>query len=648
MPRPNLIVIILLLALAMGIVLPAYNICILQPALLDALTEDVEQSAVRAAGHIASVVFPRQRSPLKARLDPQQEALLNQLSEDFSLAKLKVFNPQGLIIYSTDSREYGTQNSMDYFRRNLLQGKTHTKLVKKGGATLEGQTATTDVVETYVPIRPEGVIIGVFELYYDITAGRTSLTGKIHQSALFLAAGSTIFIGLFLVLGLMAKRSAAQQRAAEQRIRKLAFYDNLTELPNATLFLDRLEQALRRCERDGLVAALLYLDLDHFKQINDTLGHPQGDVLLKKVGERLEKCLRKTDTLARLGGDEFAVLLATVAHETDAAVVAEEMLETMRPPFALAGHEAFISPSIGIALYPANGLDADSLRKHADIAMYAAKERGRATYSFFSDEMNARTVENHELEIGLRRALRQREFHLVYQPQFDLRSGRLLGAEALLRWTDPDKGLIAPERFIPVAEKTGLIGPIGAWVLRTACQQNSSWQQAGHPRLRVAVNLSAYQFQKSDLIDSLELILLETGMPTGCLELELTESLLMENAGANILTLTDLKARHILLAIDDFGTGYSSLGYLKNFPVDRIKIDRSFIGQIGRGQNDASIIRAIIAMAHSLHLKVVAEGVETHEQLQFLKDHDCDEAQGYYLGRPMPAETYATFLAENS
>jgi EAL domain-containing protein (putative c-di-GMP-specific phosphodiesterase class I) len=358
--------------------------------------------------------------------------------------------------------------------------------------------------------------------------------------------------------------------------------------------------------------------------------------------------LRKTDTLARLGGDEFAVLLATVAHETDAAVVAEEMLETMRPPFALAGHEAFISPSIGIALYPANGLDADSLRKHADIAMYAAKERGRATYSFFSDEMNARTVENHELEIGLRRALRQREFHLVYQPQFDLRSGRLLGAEALLRWTDPDKGLIAPERFIPVAEKTGLIGPIGAWVLRTACQQNSSWQQAGHPRLRVAVNLSAYQFQKSDLIDSLELILLETGMPTGCLELELTESLLMENAGANILTLTDLKARHILLAIDDFGTGYSSLGYLKNFPVDRIKIDRSFIGQIGRGQNDASIIRAIIAMAHSLHLKVVAEGVETHEQLQFLKDHDCDEAQGYYLGRPMPAEAYAAFLAENS
>jgi diguanylate cyclase (GGDEF)-like protein len=632
----------------MGIVLPAYNICILQPALLDALTEDVEQSAVRAAGHIASVVFPRQRSPLKARLDPQQEALLNQLSEDFSLAKLKVFNPQGLIIYSTDSREYGTLNSSPYFRRNLLQGKTHTKLVKKGGATLEGQTATTDVVETYVPIRPEGVIIGVFELYYDITAGRTSLTGKIHQSALFLAAGSTIFIGLFLVLGLMAKRSAAQQRAAEQRIRKLAFYDNLTELPNATLFLDRLEQALRRCERDGLVAALLYLDLDHFKQINDTLGHPQGDVLLKKVGERLEKCLRKTDTLARLGGDEFAVLLATVAHETDAAVVAEEMLETMRPPFALAGHEAFISPSIGIALYPANGLDADSLRKHADIAMYAAKERGRATYSFFSDEMNARTVENHELEIGLRRALRQREFHLVYQPQFDLRSGRLLGAEALLRWTDPDKGLIAPERFIPVAEKTGLIGPIGAWVLRTACQQNSSWQQAGHPRLRVAVNLSAYQFQKSDLIDSLELILLETGMPTGCLELELTESLLMENAGANILTLTDLKARHILLAIDDFGTGYSSLGYLKNFPVDRIKIDRSFIGQIGRGQNDASIIRAIIAMAHSLHLKVVAEGVETHEQLQFLKDHDCDEAQGYYLGRPMPAEAYAAFLAENS
>ena len=648
MPKPNFIVITLLLVITMGTVLPAYNIYILQPSLFDALTEDTEQEAVRIAKHFASLAFPNQQAPLQSSLDIQQENLLNQLVSDFSLEKLKVFNRDGMIIYSTDEKDYGVINTKPYFHQNLLQGKIFTKLVNKGGTTMEGQSTSTDVVETYVPIQPEGTIIGVFEIYYDITASSNSLIGKIHQSSLFLATGSTAFIGLFLLLGLKAKQSASQHKVAEKKIQKLAYYDTLTELPNSTLFLDRLDQTLHRCEREKLIAALLYLDLDHFKEINDTRGHQQGDVLLKKVGERLEKCLRKTDTLARMGGDEFAILLATITHETDASVVAEQMLEKMRQPFYLAGHEVFISPSIGIALYPANAMNAVTLRKHADIAMYAAKEKGRATYTFFSDEMNEKIIENHDLETGLRRALYQREFHLVFQPQFDLKSGRLVGSEALLRWIDPDKGSIPPDRFIPIAEKTGLIGPIGEWVLRTACQQNVRWHQAGHRDLRVAVNLSAYQFQKNDIVDSIDLILQETGMSAESLELELTESLLMENAETNILTLTDLKVRNMLLSIDDFGTGYSSLSYLKNFPVDRVKIDQGFVSRISQQQSDAAIIKAIIAMAHSLHLKVVAEGVETPEQLKFLTEHDCDEVQGYYLGRPMAAETFSKFMVEKN
>ncbi|HKJ04062.1 MAG TPA: EAL domain-containing protein [Geopsychrobacteraceae bacterium] len=646
MPRPNLIVTTILLAVTMGLMLPAYNIYVLRPALFNALTEDTEKDAIRSATHIAIMAFPDRQVPLQSKLEPQTVNLLNQLIYNFSFEKLKVFNLDGMILYSSDGKDIGNYNTKRYFQQNLLKEAAHTRLVKKGGLTTEKQTAQTDVVETYVPIRPSGSIIGVFEIYHDITASRNSLVKKIRQSSLFVGIGSIAFILLFLLLGLRARRSLTQHKIAEKKIKKLAYYDILTDLPNSTLFLDRLDQALHRCERDGLIAALLYLDLDHFKEINDTLGHQQGDVLLQKVGKRLEECLRKTDTLARMGGDEFAILLASIATETDASVVAEMILEKMRPPFHLDGHEAFITPSIGIALYPANSASAEILRKNADIAMYAAKEQGRASYSFFSDEMNHKIMENHDLERGLRRALYQREFHLVYQPQFDLQTEHLVGSEALLRWTDPDKGLIPPDKFIPVAEKTGLIGPIGEWVLRSACLQNKKWQQEGYPELRIAVNLSAYQFQKTDLADTVDLILKETGMSPNCLELELTESMLMENAETNILTLTDLKVRNILLSIDDFGTGYSSLSYLKNFPVDRIKIDQTFIGQICSQKSDASIIKAIIAMAQSLQLKVVAEGVETIEQLAFLKANGCDEVQGYYLGRPMSPGTFLTFMKD--
>lgn len=641
MPKLNFFTITICLAIAMGVILPAYNIYILQPSLFDALTQDTEQNAIRTANHISSIVFPNQHRPLTSKLYSDQENDLDRLIDDFSLAKLKVFNLDGMIIYSTNKNEYGAINTQPYFRNKLLQGETYTKLVRKGGTSLEEQTVNMDVVESYIPIRPEGTIIGVFEIYYDITAHSNVLVDRIDQSSLFLATGSTVFICLFLLLGWRAKRTASQHQFAERRIKKLAFYDTLTELPNSTLFLDRLEQTLKHCERDGLIAALLYLDLDHFKEINDTLGHHQGDVLLKKVGERLETCLRKSDSLARMGGDEFAILLATINDETDASIVADQILKSMRPPFDLDGHEVFITPSIGIALYPDNSTDTDTLRKHADIAMYAAKDQGRASYSFFSNEMNQKIIDNRELGIGLRRALHRGEFHLAYQPQFDLQSGKLVGSEALLRWIDPDKGLIPPATFIPIAEKTGLIGPIGEWVLQTACLQNLKWQQAGHPDLRIAVNLSAYQFQKTNLVDTVDMILKETVMPPDCLELELTESLLMENAETNILVLTDLKIRDILLSIDDFGTGYSSLSYLKNFPMDRVKIDQNFVSQITDHQSDASIIKAIIAMAHSLHLKVVAEGVETNAQLEVLKNHHCDEAQGFYLGHPMETDVFS-------
>ena len=435
-----------------------------------------------------------------------------------------------------------------------------------------------------------------------------------------------------------------ERKQAEQKIQKLAYYDFLTDLPNRQLLQDRLKQALAQAHRYQRQVGVLFLDLDRFKRINDTLGHVSGDRFLQTIAERLRECTREADTVARLGGDEFVIVLSAVNRIQDVLNIASGILETVSRPIRLGGHEVFCSTSIGIAVYPMDGEDDEILLKNADTAMYAAKDRGRNTYQFFSEEMNHRAMERMTIETHLRRALRNEELLLHYQPQIDLKSGRIMGVEALVRWNHPTRGLVAPNTFIPLAEESGLIIPVGEWVLRTACAQARTWQEAGFPLQRIAVNLSARQFSQEGLVDMIEMILRETELDPDCLELELTESALMTSTSDAIMTLTDLRVRGIHLSIDDFGTGYSSLSYLKDLPIDRIKIAQEFVRDIPQCEDDATIVEAIIAMGRSLRLQVIAEGVENRDQLEFLKERGCHEMQGYYFSRPLPVDSMTDLM----
>ena len=437
----------------------------------------------------------------------------------------------------------------------------------------------------------------------------------------------------------------SERKASEQRIHRLAYYDALTLLPNRTLFQDRLHTALQHAEKHAEWVVLMFLDLDRFKPINDSLGHAAGDRMLKEVANRLSECVEEYDTAARMGGDEFTLLLApTKTRESAlnrAISVAESILNKLHQVFVLDGREFFISASIGIAFGPQDGSEISQLMKNADTAMYHAKEKGKDNFQFYQADMNARALERLELESDLRHALEQNEFVLYYQPQFSGDGLRLTGAEALLRWQHPQRGLVPPIAFIPVLEELGLINEVGDWVLAEACRQLSAWQAAGLVLPKISINLSARQFKDGLLAKRIAAILARHNIPAASLELELTESILMGNVEQALQTLSELKKLGLCIAVDDFGTGYSSLNYLKQFPIDVLKIDRSFVDGLPDGEQDAQIARAIIAMAHSLNLAVIAEGVETREQLEFLREHACDEVQGYLLGRPMPAAELA-------
>ncbi len=437
------------------------------------------------------------------------------------------------------------------------------------------------------------------------------------------------------------------RKLAEERLNYLANYDALTGLPNRILYMERLALALAHAHRNRKMAAVMFFDLDRFKIVNDTLGHTAGDELLQEVAKRVAACLREDDTVARLGGDEFTVILEGIGNERDVAPVAQKIIDALARPISLGEQEMFITASIGISVYPNDGLDAQTLVKNADAAMYRAKDLGKNNYQFFKVEMNARAFERLTLENRLRRALERNEFELHYQPQVDLGTGQVVGAEALIRWRHPELGLVSPDRFIPIAEETGLILPIGEWVLRTACAQNKAWQNAGLPPLHVAVNISGRQFRQKNLIGMVELILAETGLRPEHLELEITESVIMEQAAETIATIGDMRQLGLHLSIDDFGTGYSSLSYLKRFPIDTLKIDRSFVRDITTDQDDAAIVKAVIALAHSLKLLVIAEGVETAEQLGYLREQGCDEIQGFYFSRPLTVEAFTARMANN-
>ncbi|MBS4097989.1 MAG: EAL domain-containing protein [Sulfuricella sp.] len=444
------------------------------------------------------------------------------------------------------------------------------------------------------------------------------------------------------IFGVMVDISA--RKFLETRMLHLATHDPLTGLPNRTLLVDRLEQAMAHARRSKSFAALMFIDLDRFKIINDSLGHAAGDEVLKSVSGRLRQSLRGTDTVARLGGDEFAVVLDSVTQEHDIAEVAQKILHSVSQPLLIDGHELKVGCSIGISLYPRDGEEQRLLLKNADSALYCVKAQGKNGFRFYTEEMNPRALEHMELESALHHALEKEQLLLHYQPQFALRSNGIAGVEALIRWQKPDVGLVPPAEFIGLAEETGLILPIGAWVLRTACRQNKAWQDAGLPHFRIAVNLSALQFMQQDIVTTVRHALDETGLAPEYLELEVTESVLMQDAQTVIGRMHQLKQLGVKLAIDDFGTGYSSLSYIKQFPIDTLKIDRSFIRDIIKDPDDAAIVSAIISMAHNLKIRVLAEGVETQEQQDFLRAQRCDEIQGYHFSKPLPAEQLIAIL----
>ncbi len=444
------------------------------------------------------------------------------------------------------------------------------------------------------------------------------------------------------------KQDITNRKNAEQRVQYLAYYDDLTGLANRTLLQDRLAKAVADARRQKYNVALLFLDLDGFKDINDSLGHSVGDLLLQEVAQRLKRWGREQDTVSRLGGDEFLVMLPHVVDVSDAAVAAERLMDVIDAVFVIQGHSLHVHCSLGISIFPGHGEDGETLIKNADAAMYSAKQSGRNSFRFFTEDLNTQAMERLTLENGLRSALTREELFLMYQPQMDICTGRIIGLEALLRWQHPTLGLVPPDKFIRIAENSGLILPIGEWVLRTACSQARKWQEDGLPAVTVAVNVSAIQFRQEDFCGLVRKVLQETGLPPQHLELELTESLLLANAELMLSVIQELKAMGVTLAIDDFGTGYSSFSYLRQFRVSKLKIDREFIRDVAVNPDDAAIASAIISMAKSLHLKVIAEGVEDEAQMSFLRTHQCDEIQGYYFSKPLAVDKVADKLRPHS
>ena len=623
----------------------------------------------------------------------QFAAALASRLQGLSVSKVKLYDLKGRTIFSTEAGEIGADMSANAGFQSARYGGIASELIPGDDSAGDGQGARNgNLLSTYTPVRQpaDGAIRAAFEIYDDVTPSlaRVERTQRMVMLAVF-SILCLLYGVLFVIVrhadGVIQRqyrqRDAAERalrraqhtleqrveartaelaranaglqaeigerRLADQRVVHMAHHDALTGLPNRTLLADRVGQAIARAHRRGGKLAVLFLDLDRFKNVNDSLGHAIGDLLLTAVAVRIKGCLREEDTAARLGGDEFIISLPDVVDAAEAASVAGRILAELARPFAIGEHQLHADGSIGISLYPRDGNTAETLMRNADTAMYHAKESGRANYQFFNAQMTERVSHRLTMETELRRALERGEFALHYQPLVNLNGARIEGAEALLRWPQSDRRMLPPTEFIPIAEETGLIIPLGEWVLLEACAQAQAWQ-ARQPGLRIAVNLSARQFRQRDLIGMVERVLGETGLAPGLLELELTESMLMHHAEETVMILQRLNEMGVRLAIDDFGTGYSSLSYLKRFPLHTLKVDRSFVRDISTDPDDAAIVTAIVAMARSLGLNVIAEGVETEEQAAFLGSLACQQAQGYYFGRPMPAAEFAARLANSA
>ncbi|MBL6980893.1 MAG: EAL domain-containing protein [Anaerolineales bacterium] len=508
-------------------------------------------------------------------------------------------------------------------------------------AALRNQGLVTTMVATFV-----GTLIAVFvsrTITHPIRA-LTDVATQLSQGDL----DQRVSIGAGAEIGLLADTMNSMADELQNTQKKLAYdalHDGLTNLPNRTLFLDRLNHAIKKTKRVGEnFFAVIFLDIDRFKLVNDSLGHAIGDLLLIEIAKRLQNCLRPGDTVARLGGDEFAMLLENITETAQVTRIADRIQEILMQPNFLEDNQIFISASIGIALSIDEDKSAEDIIRDADTAMYRAKSQGKARYEFFDPDMHAAASSLMQLEVDLRQAIENQEFIVFYQPLISLESGRIVATEALIRWQHPNRGLLTPGVFMPILEETDMIIPVGEWVLQTACTQNKSWQDAGHPELRIAVNFSARQFEISYLPDMIQNVLDETGLSPETLELEITESVAIKDREQTIEILNAIHEIGVGISLDDFGSGYSSLSYLNKYPFQKLKADRSFVMGITDDPNEAAITAAIIAMAHSLKLRVVAEGVETKEQLDLLYDQDCDEVQGYYFSRPIPAKQLAALL----
>jgi diguanylate cyclase (GGDEF)-like protein len=632
--------------------------------LFDSLVESETHASVALSKTFANAIWPSHarfvmsagaldRGTLAGREEiAALDHELRRLADGLSVVKVKIYDLNGLTVYSTDPRQIGQDGSKNPGFRRARDGYAISQLtLRRKVDSWEGEISERHIIATYVPVHvyDAAPVEAVLEVYNDVTElveGAQASQWKILAAVL--GAMALIYLVLQAILGYYQRLLADKEReraAQEERIRHQAYHDALTGLPNRASFTEHLEESMRRAKRAGWPLALLFLDLDLFKRVNDSLGHDAGDRLLRVAAERIRRAVREADMLFRMGGDEFTVLLEDVRGPEEAAMVATRVLEGIAEPLQLQHHEIAVTASIGIALYPRDDVVGERLVKSADTAMYRAKELGRNRYAFFAREMNERVESQMMIEQALRRALKNDEFVLHFQPRVSATSGRATGAEALLRWKHPEWGLVEPARFVPLLEETGLVVPVGAWVLAEACRQAVAWQRAGLPPLRVSVNLSSRQFRSEALFEAVSEALRASSLAPQLLELELTESLLVENVEHAMGVMGKLKAIGAAISIDDFGTGYSSLGYLKRFPIDSLKIDRSFVRDIATSPKDAAIVKAISALARSLGIGLIAEGVEEPWQVEFLRARHCTEMQGYLFSKPLAAEAVTAVLA---
>ena len=579
--------------------------------------------------------------PELARLD----GLTKRQMKGTNVVKVKIFNLDGLTVFSSDPKQIGQNKSRSNGFDQARSGKVANEFTfRKKFLALEGMIADRNLVSSYIPIREQddGKIVAVFEVYSDVTPLVEDMESS-RNAAIVGVFSSLAFLYLFLFV--IVKRAdnimtvqEQERKANEDRIWHQAYHDSLTGLPNRDSFIERMKEAVVRAKRHNKNGALMFLDLDRFKIINDSLGHDAGDQLLRTVASRIQHSIRETDMAFRMSGDEFVVILEALEIAEQAAVPARRVLKSMATPVTLEGHEVIANISIGITAFPKQDADIETLVKEADSAMYRAKQTGRNQYEFFSPDMNMAVSERLTLETDLQRALSNNEFVLYYQTKVDTHSRELLSVEALLRWQHPIRGVVPPNVFIPLLEDMGLIDSVGTWVLSTACQQAQTWIVNGFQPLRMSVNISAMQFRKKTFIQSVRDALQTSGLDATYLELELTESMFVQDTEYAISVMHELKNLGVTLSIDDFGSGYSSLSYLKQFPVDYLKIDRSFIRDLASSDKDVAITTAISALAHSLNLRLVAEGVESEQQVDLLRDKGCHELQGFLFSKPVPAE----------